>query len=105
MQNNIESVIDIRISLATTYLHLINYPLAEQYLESTGATIFRHSTAHALLLEAGLAQHKQQLQKAIQKAQRALDIAKRRHGLQKAAYQQLYHSYELDKQYKAHSLA
>ena len=46
MQNNIESVIDIRISLATTYLHLINYPLAEQYLESTGATtIFRHSTS------------------------------------------------------------
>ena len=33
LQNNIESVIDIRISLATTYLHLVNYTLAEQYLE------------------------------------------------------------------------
>ena len=107
MQNNIESVIDIRISLATTYLNLINYPLAEQYLERA-QELLQYSDiprlkAHALLLEAGLAQHKQQLQKAIQKAQRALDIAKKEDdiGLQKAAYQQLYHSYELDKQYKA----
>ena len=29
---NIEKVIDIRISLASTYLQLYNYPLAEQYL-------------------------------------------------------------------------
>ncbi|WP_337135100.1 hypothetical protein, partial [Staphylococcus aureus] len=31
--NNIESVIGTRLSLAATYIHLYNYPLAEQYLQ------------------------------------------------------------------------
>ncbi|MDN3614954.1 MAG: tetratricopeptide repeat protein [Vibrio gallaecicus] len=76
---DISQVIDIRISLAATYLRLYNYPLAEQYLsraldllEYTDAP---HLEAKAALLSAGLAYHLQESSAVIENASRALDIA------------------------------
>lgn len=106
LQNNIESVIDIRISLATTYLHLVNYTLAEQYLERAQALLqyedIPRLQAYALLLEAGLARHKHEPHKVLESANKALIIAQQLQniGMQKAAYQLLYRGYELNGQYK-----
>lgn len=56
---NIEKVIDIRISLASTYLQLYNYPLAEQYLTRAESLLsyadYPALKARAALLYAGLA--------------------------------------------------
>lgn len=106
MQSNIERVIEIRISLAATYLHLVNYPLAEQYLDRaqellTYADIPRLKS-YAFLLESGLALYKKEPQNVISKATQALEIAKQQQDIstQKSAYQLLYLGYELDKKYK-----
>lgn len=106
MQNNIESVIEIRISLAATYLHLVNYPLAEQYLDRAQELLnyadIPRLKSYAFLLESGLALHKKEPQKVITKARNALEIAEQQQDIstQKSAYQLLYLGYELDKQYK-----
>ncbi|MGY5612003.1 tetratricopeptide repeat protein [Vibrio brasiliensis] len=106
MQNNIESVIEIRISLAATYLHLVNYTLAEQYLDRAQELLayadIPRLKSYAYLLESGLALHKQEPQKVITKARKALEIAKQQQdiGTQKSACQLLYLGYELNKEYK-----
>ncbi|WP_425666497.1 tetratricopeptide repeat protein [Vibrio tubiashii] len=106
LQNNIESVIDIRISLATTYLHLVNYTLAEQYLERAQELLqyadIPRLKAYALLLEAGLARHKQEPKKVLESANQALEIAQQLQdiSMQKSAYQMLYLGYELNGQYQ-----
>ena len=106
LQNNIESVIDIRISLATTYLHLVNYTLAEQYLERAQELLqyadIPRLKAYALLLEAGLARHKQEPKKVLESANQALKIAQQLQdiSMQKSAYQMLYLGYELNGQYQ-----
>lgn len=106
LQNNIESVIDIRISLATTYLHLVNYTLAEQYLERAQELLqyadIPRLKAYALLLEAGLARHKQEPKKVLDSANQALEIAQQLQdiSMQKSAYQMLYLGYELNGQYQ-----
>lgn len=106
LQNNIESVIDIRISLATTYLHLVNYTLAEQYLERAQELLqyadIPRLKAYALLLEAGLARHKQEPKKVLSSAKQALEIAQQLQdiSMQKSAYQMLYLGYELNGQYQ-----
>ncbi|MEX0335705.1 tetratricopeptide repeat protein [Vibrio tubiashii] len=106
LQNNIESVIDIRISLATTYLHLVNYTLAEQYLERAQELLqyadIPRLKAYALLLEAGLARHKQEPKKVLESANQALEIAQQLKdiSMQKSAYQMLYLGYELNGQYQ-----
>lgn len=106
IQNNIERVIDIRISLAATYLHLVNFPLAEQYLDRAQKLLeyadIPRLKAHALLLESGLARHQQDAKKVITSAQQALDIAQELGDIstQKSAYQLLYLGYELSGDYK-----
>lgn len=106
LQNNIESVIDIRISLATTYLHLVNYTLAEQYLERAQELLqyadIPRLKAYALLLEAGLARHKQEPKKVLESANQALEIAQQLQdiSMQKSSYQMLYLGYELNGQYQ-----
>ncbi|RTZ15405.1 tetratricopeptide repeat protein [Vibrio aquaticus] len=106
MQNNIESVIDIRISLAATYLQLVNYTLAEQYLDRAKELLeFAHIPrlqSYAYLLEGGLAKHQAQPEKVIENATKALEIAQKEQDLptQKASYQLLYFGYELSGNYK-----
>ncbi|KOO14120.1 hypothetical protein AKJ18_14280 [Vibrio xuii] len=106
MQNNIESVIEIRISLAATYLQLVNYTLAEQYLDRAEELLEYSSIprleAYAYLLEAGLARHKREPEKVLENAQKALEIAQKEQDIstQKAAYQLLYLGYEQSSQYK-----
>ncbi|KGY13859.1 hypothetical protein NM22_03285 [Vibrio tubiashii] len=106
LQNNIESVIDIRISLAATYLNLVNFPLTEQYLERAQELLqyadIPKLKAYALLLDAGLARHKKLPKKVIDSATQALDIAKdiQDISIQKSAYNMLYLGYELNGQYQ-----
>ncbi|MGX1924422.1 tetratricopeptide repeat protein [Vibrio sp. NH-7] len=106
IQNNIESVIDIRVSLAATYLHLVNFPLAEQYLDRAQKLLeyadIPRLKAYALLLESGLARHQFNADKVIEKAQQALDIAQQSSDIstQKSAYQLLYLGYELKGDYR-----
>lgn len=106
IQNNIESVIDIRISLAATYLQLFNFPLAEQYLDRAQKLLeyadIPRLKAYALLLESGLARHQIIPAKVIDKAQQALNIAQDLGDIkmQKSAYQLLYLGYEQNNEFK-----
>ena len=79
MQNNIESVIEIRISLAATYL-IGQLPFAEQVGSSARTTQLRHSRlkSYAFLLESGLALHKEPV---ITKARNALEIAEQQQDI------------------------
>lgn len=76
--NDIESVIEVRLSLAATYLQLFNYPLTEQYLaraeELLSYTDIPRLKGRASLLNAGLAYHQNQGQQVIAQAQQALSI-------------------------------
>ncbi|MCW8333393.1 tetratricopeptide repeat protein [Vibrio sp. SCSIO 43135] len=100
-QNNIEDVIEIRISLAATYLQLYNYPLTEQYLNRAEELLeyadVPRLNAHALLLNAGLAYSQKKGSAAVNYAQQALDIglAEDNLRLKTSAYQMLYLGYEL----------
>ncbi|MBW3694314.1 tetratricopeptide repeat protein [Vibrio sp. T187] len=76
---NIAQVIEIRLSLAATYLRLYNYPLSEQYL-SRALELLEYADipeleAKASLMSAGLALHLQKSDQVIEDAQRGLDIA------------------------------
>ncbi|OEF04406.1 tetratricopeptide repeat protein [Vibrio genomosp. F10] len=76
--NNIEDVIDIRLSLAATYLQLYNFSLTEQYLNRAEKLLeyaqFPHLKAEALLLNAGLAHHKQEPDLVYAYANEALEL-------------------------------
>jgi hypothetical protein len=106
IQNNIESVIDIRISLAATYLHLVNFPLAEQYLDRAQELLkyagIPRLKAYAYLLEAGLASHQKLPKKVLDNAQKALEITLETgdRSAQKSAYQLLSLGYELNGEYQ-----
>ncbi|EDP57055.1 hypothetical protein AND4_19796, partial [Vibrio sp. AND4] len=75
---NINRIIDIRLSLAATYLQLFNYPLAEQYLDrATGLLEFADQPqleAKAALLHSGLSYHKNNSEDVIANAKRALAL-------------------------------
>lgn len=77
--NDVEKVIDIRLSLAATYLRLYNYTLAEQYVERAQTLLafadYPELKARAALLYAGLAYHKQEADKVIAHATEALKLA------------------------------
>lgn len=77
--NNLHSVIEVRLSLAATYLQLFNYPLAEQYLvraeDMLNYTDIPQLKGRAALLKAGLAYHQQQSSQVIEQAQQALFIS------------------------------
>ncbi|MFB9133463.1 tetratricopeptide repeat-containing diguanylate cyclase [Vibrio olivae] len=104
-RSDIRNVIDIRLSLAKTYLHLYNIPLAEQYLNRANELLavahFPELKAEALLLESGLAYNQKLSSQAISSAQHALDIATEEKdvGLQQNAYRLLYLAYEQAGQY------
>ncbi|UUM29872.1 tetratricopeptide repeat protein [Vibrio japonicus] len=106
LQNNVESIIDIRLSLAATYLNLVNFPLAEQYLDRA-LTLLEYADvpqlkARALLLEAGLANNQNDAQTVLLKAKQALGIALALQDFptQKEAYQLIYTGYELSGDYQ-----
>ncbi|WP_162062603.1 tetratricopeptide repeat protein [Vibrio taketomensis] len=104
--NNLYNEIDVRIALSATYLHLINYPLAEQYLERAEQllplTKAPKLEAHACLLRAGLAAEQHSGTETIVNAQKALEIAKNIDdiSLQKSAYRLINRGYELNQDYK-----
>ncbi|WP_406731732.1 tetratricopeptide repeat protein [Vibrio scophthalmi] len=105
-QNNVINEIDIRISLAATYLKLVNFTLAEQYLERAEELLVgTHAPklqAYAYLLKSGLASHQGLGQQTIDNAKKALEIGTQLNNvaLQKNAYSLIYHGYELNKQYQ-----
>ncbi|MGR5237442.1 tetratricopeptide repeat protein [Vibrio alfacsensis] len=70
--------INLRLSLAATYLQLYNYPLAEQYLERANELLeyanLTHLKAKAALLQSGLAYHQNDSQNVIKNAQHTLDL-------------------------------
>lgn len=106
LQNNVESIIDIRLSLAATYLNLVNFPLAEQYLDRA-LTLLEYADvpqlkARALLLEAGLANYRNDAQTVVSKGKQALGIAIALKDIhtQKEAYQLIYTGYELSGDYQ-----
>ncbi|GAL19744.1 hypothetical protein JCM19235_1100 [Vibrio maritimus] len=97
---NIQKVIDIRLSLASTYLQLYNYPLAEQYLVRA-EKLLNYSDlpalkARAALLDAGLAYHQQENEKVLEQAQKALELSQslQQTSLEQQSYQLLALGYE-----------
>ncbi|WP_234495293.1 tetratricopeptide repeat protein [Vibrio maritimus] len=103
---NIQKVIDIRLSLASTYLQLYNYPLAEQYLVRA-EKLLNYSDlpalkARAALLDAGLAYHQQENEKVLEQAQKALELSQslQQTSLEQQAYQLLALGYEQKGDYK-----
>ncbi len=103
---DIEKVIDIRLSLASTYLQLFNYPLAEQYL-ARAEKLLSYSdlpalTARASLLYAGLAYNQNESKKVIEQAQKALKISQelKNTALEQQSYQLLALGYEQRGSYK-----
>ncbi|MGD8109535.1 tetratricopeptide repeat protein [Vibrio sp. TRT 17S01] len=105
IQQNLESVIELRLALAATYLQLVNYPLAEQYLvraqDLLEFTDIPSLKSQALLLESGLAYHQKKPELVTDKARQALAIAQQVDDIskQKDAYQLLYLGYELSGKY------
>lgn len=121
---NIRKVIDVRLSLASTYLQLYNYPLAEQYLRRA-EKLLRHTElpelkAKAALLDAGLGYFQQDHKHVIDQANKALELSQsmpqsqsvEQASLEQQAYQLLALGYEqrgdfkraLDNSKKANSL-
>ncbi|CAM3584440.1 tetratricopeptide repeat protein [Vibrio aquimaris] len=106
LQNNIENVVDIRLALASTYLKLVNFPLAEQYLTRAKELLnyieIPKLQAKYLLLEAGLASHQGQPKEVLDKANQALGIALELNdlSLEKNAYNMLNLGNELLGNYK-----
>ncbi len=73
---SINRMIQIRLSLAATYLQLFNYALAEQYLDSATELLAYEDIpelkARAALLHSGLAYHQNDSHSVIENAQKAL---------------------------------
>ncbi|ORT50487.1 hypothetical protein ST37_11545 [Vibrio sp. qd031] len=69
-QRNLESIINIRLRLARTYINLFNYALAEQYLERAKELLIFSNTGNGIfeanIIEATLYNLQQQPEKAIQ---------------------------------------
>ncbi len=105
-ERNIANVIDIRLSLAATYLQLYNYPLTEQYLnrakELLQYTDLPKLTAKAHLLSSGMAYHQKQSSAIIEHAQLALDIGQHIDdtNTQLQAYRLLALGYEVSEKYQ-----
>ncbi|GLT17337.1 hypothetical protein GCM10007938_11140 [Vibrio zhanjiangensis] len=106
VQNNIENIVDIRLALASTYLQLVNFPLAKQYLTRAQELLkyidIPTLQAKSLLLEAGLATHQGKPEDVVEKANQALNIALELKdlSLEKTAYQLLNQGNELLGNYK-----
>ncbi|WP_117233561.1 tetratricopeptide repeat protein [Vibrio maerlii] len=106
-ERNVANVIDIRLSLAATYLQLYNYALTEQYLERANEllqyTDLPLLTAKAHLLSAGVAYHQKQAGLIIEHAKQALEIGQRieHTPTQLQAYRLLSMGYEVAQNYQA----
>lgn len=78
--NDIRKIIEIRISLAATYLQLYNFPLADQYLTRAEELLtqndFPELKGKAALLNSGLAFYQHQSKEVIHFATEALAIGK-----------------------------
>ncbi|WP_428772196.1 tetratricopeptide repeat protein [Vibrio sp.] len=104
-RENVEDIIDVRISLAATYLQLYNFPLAEQYLDRARALLeyvdIPNLKAQVLLLQAGLQYHQKNSGQVIRDARQALEIAgsEKNLNLEKKAHHVLYLGYEQSKQF------
>ncbi|GAB2666073.1 tetratricopeptide repeat protein [Vibrio panuliri] len=106
VNNNILNEIDIRIALSATYLNLVNFPLAEQYLERA-EELLKYTDApkqqsHAYLLRAGLSAEKRLADQTIENGKKALEIAQHSDSIntQKHAYRLINRGYELKGDYK-----
>ncbi|MFV0447769.1 MAG: tetratricopeptide repeat protein [Vibrio sp.] len=103
--NNIESVIETRLNLAATYIHLYNYPLAEQYLLRAEDLLqyadIPRLKGKAALLNAGLAFYQRKSDQVILNAQRALEISQSiaDQDIEQQAYRLLSQGYEQIGQY------
>lgn len=103
---NIAQVIEIRLSLAATYLRLYNYPLSEQYL-SRALELLEYADipelqAKAALMSAGLAYHLQKSDQVIADALEGLEIANTLNNsrITQQAYYLLSLGYEQAGEYK-----
>lgn len=104
-RNDLEKVIEVRISLAATYLSLYNYPLTDQYLTRAEDLLelkdYPRLKAQAYLLHSGLAFHQKQADVVISNAQHALSVAKTMQDeeIEEHAYRLLALGYEQNGQY------
>ena len=104
-RNDMEKIIEVRISLAATYLNLYNFTLTEQYLSRAEQLLTISDVprlkAHTLLLHAGLAFHQNQASLVLSNAQQALEIGNKIKDadIQEKAYQLLSLGYEQNGQY------
>lgn len=101
---NPKGVIDVRLSLAATYLELYNYTLAEQYLavakELLTVSPNRYSQVRASLLSAQLALSQHQTQSVIDAAQQALILSQSL--TDKALQERAYHLLSLANEQQGH---
>lgn len=104
-ERNIEQVIEIRISLASTYLHLYNFALSEQYLNRSIELLeyadIPDLRAKAELLKSGLAYHQHESKNGILHAHKALAITHSINdkNLMKHSYKLLSLGYEQNEQF------
>ncbi|CAH0538935.1 tetratricopeptide repeat protein [Vibrio marisflavi] len=109
MQDSVEQITDVRLSLAATYLKLKDVSLAKRYLTHAESLIkysnYPYLNARAALLKAELAYNDNKSSVVIKEANQALSNAKfadksKRITIQENAYDMLYLGYEQGKQYK-----
>ncbi|MZI93524.1 tetratricopeptide repeat protein [Vibrio sp. CAIM 722] len=103
--SDIADVIETRLSLASTYLQLYNYPLADQYLKRAEELLSYSDIpllkAKVALLNAGLAFHQKQTDDVIKYAIKGLQISRAlgNKALEEQAYLLLSQGYEQSEQY------
>ncbi|USD65885.1 tetratricopeptide repeat protein [Vibrio sp. SCSIO 43136] len=75
---DMHDVIDLRLSIADTYMQLFNFPLAERYLDKAknlvAYTELKPLKARAMLLTAELAIQQNHLENAVKNANQALEV-------------------------------
>ena len=104
--SNIEDIIELRLSLAKTYLQLYNYPLAEQYLSRASSLLSDTDLilyqAKALLLGANLDFRQGHYASAVTKAFSALETGRqyKDYDVQLRAHSLLSSSHEKLNEYK-----
>jgi tetratricopeptide (TPR) repeat protein len=105
---NINRMINIRLSLAATYLQLFNYALAEQYLDSSTELLeyadLPELKAKAALLQSGLAYHQNDSASVIENATKALTFTEsspeKNNFIKQQSYRYLGLGYELAGEYQ-----
>ena len=109
MQDSVEQITDVRLSLASTYLKLKDTSLAKRYLAHAESLIkysnYPYLNARAALLKAELAYNDNKPNLVVKEAQKALSNAKfaeqaKRSIIREEAYDMLYLGYEQGKQYQ-----